>query len=85
MYKTDKYVLRLIDLLVFERKVSSLIDFYSEIGILRQTVSKIKKGTAHFTVNHIENICKKYNVNANWIFGITDSVYNTKDSIKLNL
>lgn len=81
----DKAILRLMDLLIFERKINSLSEFYSEIGILRQTVSKIKKGTSHFTVAQIHATCKKYNVNANWIHGTSDKVYNTPDSIRLQV
>lgn len=85
MYNTDKHILRLIDLLLFEKKVSSLNEFHSEVGLIRQTYNKIKNGTAHFTVNHIENICKKFNVNANWIYGLQPNVYNTKNSIELDV
>lgn len=76
MYTSDKNIIHLIDLLKFEKKVSSTKDFCQEIGVLEQTVSKVKKGLNHFTVLHIEIICKKYNVNANWIFGIQKNIYN---------
>lgn len=85
MTTSDKRILRLIDLLIFQRKISYVKEFCDEIGILTQSVSKIKKGTTHFTVNHIEKICSKYNVNANWIFGIEDEVFNDNNSIKLHI
>jgi len=45
--------------------------------MLEQTVTKIKKGTAHFTVLQIESICREFDVNANWIYGIENKVFNT--------
>lgn len=83
MSTPDKNILRLIDILIFQKKINYRNDFCEEIGILRQTVSKIKKGTNHFTVQHIEIICAKYNVSANWIFGIDKKVFNTPDSIEI--
>lgn len=79
----DKRILRLIDLLIFQKKISYVKDFCQEIGMQDQTISKIKKGTAYFTVTHIEMICKKYNVNANWIFGIESKVFNSPESIEI--
>lgn len=84
MQDTDKRILRLIDLLIFQNKVNREVDFCREIGILPQTVSKIRKGITHFTVSHIETICHKYNVNANWIFGLEKKVFNMSGSIEIN-
>jgi DNA-binding Xre family transcriptional regulator len=83
MYTSDKRIIKLIELLIFQRKISFVKDFCNEIGILEQSVSKIKKGLNHFTVIHIETICKIYNVNANWIYGLDDKVFNTLESIKV--
>jgi len=84
MYLSDKRILRLIELLIFQKKINYVKEFCDEVGILSQTVSKIKKGTNHFTVDQIQKICITYNVNANWIFGIENTVFNIKNSIKLN-
>lgn len=84
MHQTDKRILRLIDVLIFQNKINREIDFCKEIGILQQTVSKIKKGTTHFTVSHIETICKLYKVNANWIFGLEKKVFNMPGSIEIS-
>lgn len=83
MHPTDKRIIRLIEFLVFQQKISSTRHFCQEVHILEQTVSKVKNGTAHFTVMQIENICKKYNVNANWIFGIEKNVFNHDKSIEI--
>lgn len=84
MFNTDKCLLKLIELLIFEKKVKSISDFAKSIGILEQTISKIKKGNSHFTVSQIQTICKVYNVNANWIFGMEKAVYNHKNSIEID-
>lgn len=76
MCTSDKNILKLIDLLIFQKQISSTKDFCQDVGILEQTVSKIKKGINHFTVIQIETICKKYNVNANWIFGVQKNIFN---------
>lgn len=78
----DERILRLIELLLFQKQISYTKDFCQDIDMLEQTISKIKKGTAHFTVEQIGSICKKYNVNANWIFGIEKKVFNTPQSIE---
>lgn len=84
MHTTDKRILRLIELLIFQKKISSVKHFCQEIGILEQTVCKIKKGGNHFTVQQIESICKKYNVNSNWIFGVQKNVFNHSESIEIS-
>lgn len=83
MKNPNERILRLIDLLKFQKTIKTLNQFCDEIGVIRQTVAKIRTGEASFTVTHIENICKKYKVNANWIFGIEPNVFSTVDSIKL--
>lgn len=85
MNSSDIAVLKLIDLLKLENKINSIGEFARSINILEQTISKIKKGKAHFTVDHIKSICKVYNVNANWIFSLDKKVYNTKNSIEIDL
>lgn len=84
MQNTDKRILRLIDVLIFQNKASRDADFCREIQLLPQTLSKIRKGTNHFTVTHIENIIQKYNVNANWIFGTDKKVFNMSGSIEIS-
>ena len=83
MYQTDKRIIRLIELLIFQQRISSIRNFCQEVDILEQTVSKTKKGINHFTVAHIEVICKTYNVNANWIYGFENKVFRTKNSIEI--
>lgn len=83
MYNSDKAILRLIDLLIFEKKIKFESDFANSISMLPQTLSRIKSGKNHFTVLQIQSICRHYNVNANWIFGIQKNVFNDKNSIEI--
>jgi hypothetical protein len=83
MHSTDKRIIRLIELLIFQNKISYIRDFCLEIDMQPQTITKIKKGQTHFTVMQIQAICTKYDVNANWIFGFDDKVFNTANSLKL--
>lgn len=83
MNPIDKRIFYLIDLLIFEKKIDSVRQFCVEIGMLEQTVSKIKKGINHFTLIQVQNICKVYNINSNWIFDIEKNMYRKpKTSIK---
>lgn len=83
MKNPNERILRLIDLLKFQKNIKTLNQFCDEVGVIRQTISKIRNEEAGFTVAHIEMICKKYNVNANWIVGIDKKVFRTEDSIEL--
>jgi DNA-binding Xre family transcriptional regulator len=76
MYTSDERIIHLIDLLKYQKTIIYDKDFCQDVGMLEQTVSKIKKGKNHFTVLQIEAICKKYNVNANWIFGVQKNIFN---------
>jgi DNA-binding Xre family transcriptional regulator len=81
MKTPDERILRLIDVLRFQKNIKTINEFCDEIGVIRQTIYKIKKGEAGFTVSHINTICKKYKVNANWIFGIEPNVFLTENSM----
>lgn len=83
MNPIDKRIFYLIDLLIFEKKIDSVRQFCLEIGMLEQTISKIRKGINHFTLLQVQTICSKYNVNANWIIGTEEIIYKNKKNIKL--
>lgn len=75
----DNKIIRLIDLLKFEGKIKTMDDFYKSVEISRASLSKIRNGYGnHFTVSHIENICKTFKVNANWIFGLEEEIFINK-------
>jgi hypothetical protein len=83
MYTSDKRILHLIDYLIYKKEVSTAGKFSTRVNMLATTISKVRSGKTHFTVNQIESICKEFNVNANWIFGMDSKVFNTPDSIDI--
>jgi DNA-binding Xre family transcriptional regulator len=52
-----------------KKKDNYSTEFCEAIGMVRQTITKIRNQTS-YTVKQIDIICKKYNVNANWILEI---------------
>lgn len=83
MHEVDKRILKLIDLLIFDKKIKNPTEFCLEVGLLLPNLTKIKKGESRFRVSHIEVISKKYNVNINWIFGTEKKVFRTAESIEI--
>lgn len=72
----DRRMLALIHALLEKELIKSKQAFYDTIGIYKQNVTTIKSGKKHFTVKQIGIACKTYNVNANWILGIENNVFN---------
>lgn len=83
METIDERILRLMSLLKYQKKIQTFEGFYKEINTIRQTIYKIKQKEASFTVSQISIICKKYKVNANWIFGTQKNVFTTENSIEI--
>ncbi|MBE8727939.1 helix-turn-helix domain-containing protein [Flavobacterium hungaricum] len=77
MNETDLKIFELIKLLQSLGTIKYEYDFADSVGILKQTLTKIKMGTAHFRTEHIKRICEVFNVNANWIFGLENKVFNS--------
>lgn len=50
-------------------------EFFEATGIKRQYYTKVKNGDVRFTTNHIYQICKHYNLNANWVFGTEENIF----------
>lgn len=76
MTETDTKIFELIEILIKGGQVKSIRSFVLNIDVLPQNVTKIKQGITHFTADHIKTISIMYNVNANWIFGLQDNVFN---------
>lgn len=83
MYNSDKRILYLISLLIFLKVVKTNKSFCQRIGLAESTPSKVKRGEAHFTAFCIEQICKEFNVNANWIFATENKVFKSPKSIEI--
>lgn len=82
MYTSDKIIFELIEHLKELGLITFDYDFCDAIGLKKQNIAPIKKGLAHFTAFHIENICKVYGVNANYIFGFSDKIFLNKSAQK---
>lgn len=71
----DAQILKLIGILKSNGTIRFDKEFCDTADILHSNLIKVRKGGSRFTVHHIENIIKEYNVNPNWIFGIEDNVF----------
>jgi transcriptional regulator with XRE-family HTH domain len=78
MYESDIKILELIEHLKSLGRFDFDYEFCDRVGVLKQNLVRIKQGKAHFTAVHIENICKIYKINANWIFGTSNNIYSKK-------
>ena len=79
MTTPDQRIIELIAYLKYMKKVKSAVEFCQNIGFYRQNLRNVRLGTQSFTIDHIEKICKIYDVNANWILGLSDKLYNNSD------
>ena len=78
MYESDIRIVELIEHLKSLGRFDFDYEFCDKIGLLKQNLLRIKQDKAHFTAEHIENICKIYKVNANWIFGTSKKIFNDR-------
>ncbi len=77
----DARILRLIDILKSKEVIRFNTDFCRTIDLRKQNLTNIKNEINHFTPEHIRNIVIKYKVNANWIFGVSDQLFRTTETI----
>jgi hypothetical protein len=80
MNKIDHKIFKLIEILKANGTIRFDVQFCKEIGLLRQNLYRIKQGLAHFTPEHISEICINFNVNANWILTNDDQIFNINPS-----
>lgn len=84
MDEIDQRIIIIINILITYKKVKNVKDFSEKIGMLRSTISRIKKGINHFTVIQIDTMCKMFDINPSCIFGYEDNVFREDESIKIN-
>ena len=75
IYTSDTKMLTLIDILKAYNKIRFDKEFCDAIGLIKQNLNNIKNGSNHFTPDHIEKAVKIFDVDANWIFGISDNIF----------
>jgi hypothetical protein len=54
-------------------------DFLRSVNIVHQKFVKIKTGNFSFTIEDIRIIAEKYNLNVNWIFGLSEEMFRNKE------
>lgn len=57
-------------------------EIYTKTGILRQYCNSVGNGDKRFTTNHIQAICSHYPINANWIFGTSEKMLLSENTLK---
>ncbi len=85
MNTPDQNILHLIEILKASGKIRYDTEFCEAIDLRKQNLVNIKAGRNHFTPEHIEQVIKKFHVNANWIFGVSEKIFNaTNKNILIN-
>tara|TARA_R110002012_G_scaffold190633_1_gene358238 strand:+ start:38443 stop:38739 length:297 start_codon:yes stop_codon:yes gene_type:complete len=78
---SDKRMLDLLEILKAENYIRFEKDFCEACGLLPQNLSRIRKGDAHFTPDHIKNICTIFLVNSNWVLGLEHEVFRNQNNV----
>lgn len=81
-------MLELYEILRRTGQVKTQTDFCEPVGILRQNFYQIQNPDVsgriqHFTPEHIQAACKRWKVDANWIFGLSNEPF--KSNITSNI
>lgn len=69
LYITDERILQLAEILKERGEISFVKNMFDAVDISKQKVNNVRNHGESFTVKQIEAICKKFHVDANWIFG----------------
>ena len=69
--KIDLFIIKKIDQLDQTNKISSKGELYEKMRINRQNYYRVKKGYAHFTLEHYYRLCQYLNLDANFIKDIS--------------
>ncbi len=68
----EQRIIKFVDHLQDRGEIRFKKEFYDTTGIRRQYFRNVSIGNNRFTTTQISEICKHYNVNANWIFGVSN-------------
>lgn len=82
MYTSDTKIFEVVDFLKSLGEIRFDKDFYTPIGMTKPVFSNIKNQNKHpegrqawhFTAEHIRLICLHFNIDANYIFGLSDKI-----------
>jgi hypothetical protein len=78
----DKKMLELIKILKDRGDIRFRQEFCDVIDIPKQNIRQVKTGAQHFTALHIMRACKEYNINGNWMFGLSDQLSRVSSEVK---
>ena len=62
-----------------EQKGLTQAEFANQIGMLQQQYSRYEKGEREPQLKHIRRICRKFNVSADWLLGLSQSAGGDKN------
>ncbi|MFV0141055.1 hypothetical protein [Empedobacter falsenii] len=77
-------VLQVMEFLQNSGVVKNDIEFADAAGITKQHLTNMRINKTFFGSVDIMNICKAYNLNANYIFGIEDNMYRDLSNSKVS-
>lgn len=78
----DARMLELIELLKVRGTIRFTQEFLDAAAIHKQNISNIRAGRQHFTLEQITKACQAYNVNANWILGLSPETFARQGKIR---
>lgn len=89
MYTSDEQILKLPEILIANGIIENTNQFFEEMEISKFHFSNVKNQEKrnrafHFTPEQIERICVSYGINFNWVFGISEMVFNKQKVNKIN-
>lgn len=75
MKLVNEKILDLLEILKKHEIIRYDAEFCRSAGIFKSYLIAVRKGKNNFTPEHIKNICVKYRINANWIFGTQEEIF----------
>ena len=57
------------------RRIKGKSDIAKKLGTYNHVVNAILKGKRNITIDQLQRLCEAYEVNANYLFGATDSIF----------
>lgn len=70
LHIVDERILQLAEWMVEAGKITFAKEMFDAAKISKQIVTNVRTRGQHFTVRHIEAICKQTGVDINWVFGM---------------
>ena len=78
----DVRMLQLIDILKEAGTIRFAQEFCDAVGLAKQNLVNIRKGTQYFTREHLQKASESFNVNGNWLLGTSKEVFRQQAAIR---